>query len=92
MGVGVSIAGNSLPTAALILIYLAVTLHAAMRTEERFLRQAFGPEYDAYCHGRADAPDRPFSCERAWRNREYRAVLGLCAVFAILALEALLFP
>jgi len=70
--------------------YAAAT--AAIRTEEAFLREKFGPEYDEYCRGASRAPDRPFSLERAWRNREYRAVLGMGTVFAILALKALLRP
>ena len=91
MGVGVAVAGCSLVAAALIGVYLAVTLRAAIRTEEAFLRAKFGPEYDDYCRGRRTTPDRSFSWARARRNREYRAVLGMGAVFAILALKALLF-
>ena len=89
MGAGVAVAGNSIPAAAIIGVYLAVTLHAAIRTEEAFLRRAFGAEYDDYCRGTARAVERPFSWERVGRNREYRAVLGLGAVFVILALKAL---
>ena len=90
MGVGVAIAGNSPVAAGAISLYLAVTMTAAIRTEEAFLRAKFGPEYDEYCRGASRAPDRPFSMARAWRNREYRAVLGMGAVFAILALKVLL--
>ena len=71
MGVGVAIAGSSLIAAAVIGLYLAVTMTAAIRTEEAFLRAKFGPEYDEYCRGASRAPDRPFSVARAWRNREY---------------------
>jgi protein-S-isoprenylcysteine O-methyltransferase Ste14 len=91
MGVGVAIAGNSVFVAVIIGVYLMVTLHAAVRTEEAFLRAKFGPEYDEYCRGDNRVPERAFSFSRAWRNREYRAVLGMGAVFAILALKAL-FP
>ena len=90
MGVGVAIAGNSPIAAAAIGLYLAVTMTAAIRTEEAFLRAKFGPEYDEYCRGASRAPDRPFSFARAWRNREYRAVLGMGAVLAILALKVFL--
>jgi protein-S-isoprenylcysteine O-methyltransferase Ste14 len=90
MGVGVAIAGNSVLVAVIIGVYLAGTLTAAIRTEETFLREKFGPEYDEYCRGANRATERAFSFARAWRNREYRAVLGMGAVFAILALKALL--
>jgi protein-S-isoprenylcysteine O-methyltransferase Ste14 len=90
MGVGVAIAGKSPIAAAAICFYLAITLTAAIRTEEAFLRARFGPEYDEYCRGAGRAQDRPFSFARAWRNREYRAVLGMGAVFAILALKVFL--
>jgi protein-S-isoprenylcysteine O-methyltransferase Ste14 len=88
MGVGVAIAGNSGIAAAVIGLYLVVTMTAAVRTEEAFLRSRFGPEYDDYCRGVNRAPGRAFSFARAWRNREYRAVLGMAAVFAILVLKA----
>jgi protein-S-isoprenylcysteine O-methyltransferase Ste14 len=92
MGVGVAIAGNSAAAAAVIGLYLGITLTAAIRTEEAFLRATFGREYDEYCRGAGQAVDRPFSVARAWRNREYRAILGMGAVFAVLALKVLLRP
>ncbi len=88
MGVGVAIAGNSAIAALAISLYLVVTMAAAIRTEEAFLRGRFGSEYRRSCRGASRAPDRPFSLARAWRNREYRAVVGMGAVFAILALKA----
>ena len=90
MGVGVAIAGNSAIAAAVIGLYLVITMTAAIRTEEAFLRSRFGPEYDDYCRGISRAPGRAFSFARAWRNREYRAILGMAAVFAILALKVFL--
>jgi hypothetical protein len=90
MGVGVAVAGGSAMAAAAIGLYVGVTMTAAIRTEEAFLRDKFGPEYDEYCRGARRAPDRPFSLERAWRNREYRAILGMGTVLAILALKVLL--
>src|SRR5213080_4695159 len=42
MGVGLAIACASVAAAALIGTYLAATFAAAVRTEERFLRDAFG--------------------------------------------------
>lgn len=90
MGAGVAVAASSLIAAGLISVYLGATLYSAIRTEEAFLRGRFGPEYDDYCQGRAVAVDRPFCWSRAWRNREYRAVVGMGAVFVVLALKALL--
>jgi protein-S-isoprenylcysteine O-methyltransferase Ste14 len=90
MGVGVAVAGSSAIVAAMIGLYLVVTMSAAIRTEEAFLREKFGAEYDDYCRGTSQAPDRAFSFARAWRNREYRAMLGMGAVFTVLALKALL--
>jgi len=87
MGVGVAIAGHSAVAAAAILLYLALTMTAAIRTEEEFLRATFGAEYDDYCRGAGTAPPRRFSLERVRRNREYRAVMGMGAVFAILAIK-----
>ena len=49
-----------------------------------------GPE--EYRRGLAATPDRSFSWSRAWRNREYRALLGIAAVVAILALKAAFLP
>jgi protein-S-isoprenylcysteine O-methyltransferase Ste14 len=91
MGVGVAVAGSSVVAAGIVSAYLSATLYAAIRTEETFLRDRFGSEYDDYCRGRAAAADRPFCWSRAWRNREYRAVIGMGAVFVIMALKTLLF-
>jgi protein-S-isoprenylcysteine O-methyltransferase Ste14 len=90
LGVGVAIAGNSAVAAAAIVLYLVVTMTAAVRTEEAFLRARFGAEYEEYCRGAGTAAERPFSLARVWRNREYRAVAGMAAVFAILVLKTLL--
>lgn len=88
MGVGFAIASHSWVVAALVLAYLGVTLTAAVRSEEAFLRERFGAEYDAYASGTATDGQRTFSLARAMRNREYRAVLGLCVLLAVLALRA----
>jgi hypothetical protein len=74
--------------AALIALYLAATLTAAIRTEEAWLGRAFGPAYDNYRQGRGPSGRRAFSLSRALANREYRAVGGLAAVFAVLAWKA----
>ena len=92
MGVGVAVAGWSVVVAGIISAYLGATLYAAIRTEEAFLRGRFGSEYDDYCRGRTAAGVRPFNWSLVWRNREYRAVVGMGAVLVILAVKVLLFP
>jgi protein-S-isoprenylcysteine O-methyltransferase Ste14 len=89
MGLGVCIAGASLPAAALIALYLVTTYIAAIRTEEAFLRGRFGTAYDDYCAGRGPSVDRPFDWARVWRNKEWRAVVGIGLVFVVLAAKAL---
>jgi hypothetical protein len=64
------------------------TISAAVRTEEAFLRGRFGDEYAAYAERRAPEMARRFSLERAWRNKEYRALVGLIAAIGLLALKA----
>jgi protein-S-isoprenylcysteine O-methyltransferase Ste14 len=87
MGLGTAIASASGVAACVTTIYLVVTLTAAIRTEEAFLRTRFGPEYDAYCRGQAPAVERRFSWDRAWRNREWRAVLGLAIALTVLLIK-----
>ncbi len=88
MGAGLAIAGSSLVVAIVVVVYLAVTLTAAMRTEEAHLTEKFGAAYPEYRSGRLDTVARPFSLARAMRNREYRAVLGLAIAWAVLAVKA----
>jgi len=85
MGGGLAIVCANGIVAAIVAIYLATTLTAAVRTEEAFLRGKFGGDYDAYCRGRTVA--RQFSPSRAVRNREHRALLGLLAGLVLLALK-----
>ena len=89
MGVGFAIAASSIIVAGLVGLYLVTTLSAAVRREEAFLRTTFGERYQAYQTGSAK-PSRTFSLDRVHRNREYRAVGGLCVVALILALETAL--
>ena len=90
MGIGLSIGSGNLIVAVLTAVYLGTTIRAAIKTEEAFLRSAFGGDYDAYSRGRGQATSpavmRKFSFERAMRNREYRAMIGL--VIASLLLVA----
>lgn len=80
MGAGLAVAANHWAVAALILTYLVVTLWLAMRTEEAYLRATFGDTYDQYAGGTLASAARRFSLERAWRNKEYRAPVGLLLV------------
>lgn len=84
MGIGLAIASASLVVAALVVVYLTVTLTAAMRSEESHLTEKFGGAYPAYRAGHAGGAARRFSLERAMRNREYRAVIGLVVALVLL--------
>ena len=89
LALGIVIAARSVWVGLLALVYMSSTIAAAIRTEEAFLRDTFGDAYDRYqCGGTPTA--RRFSLDRAMRNREYRAIWGLAAGFAILALKVLL--
>ena len=57
IGIGLAIASANWWVAALVLSYLAVTLTAAIRTEEAHLTEKFGAAYPDYRDGRA-APAR----------------------------------
>jgi protein-S-isoprenylcysteine O-methyltransferase Ste14 len=87
IGVGLAVASASAVVAGMVAVYLGVTLTAAIRTEEAHLTEKFGAAYPEYRNGNAATVERPFSLERAMRNREYRAVLGLAVALAVLALK-----
>jgi protein-S-isoprenylcysteine O-methyltransferase Ste14 len=87
IGVGLAIACASVVVAVLILAYLAITLTAAIRTEEAHLTEKFGAAYPDYRAGRTGT-SREFSLSRAMRNREYRALIGLVIVIVVLILKA----
>lgn len=87
LALGVVIASRSTVVAVLAAAYMGATITAAIRTEEAFLRGAFGSTYDDYSAARAEPMMRRFSVARAMRNREYRAVAGLLIGFALLALK-----
>jgi len=93
MGAGLAIASGSIIVAAIIAIYLGVTIKAAVASEEAFLRSKFGEEYDQYRRGDIGARDvaastRAFSGAQAMANREYRAVVGLLLAVLVLGLKA----
>jgi protein-S-isoprenylcysteine O-methyltransferase Ste14 len=89
IGAGFALASASWLTAALIAIYLVITLTSAIRSEERHLTEKFGPAYPEYREGRAPEVARRFSLTRVFANREYRAVAGLGFALALLALKLL---
>ena len=89
VALGIVIASRNLAVAILAAIYMASTLTAAIRTEEAFLSRTFGDTYDRYRDSRAEPMRRRFSLARAMRNREYRAMAGLAAGFALLALKVI---
>jgi len=85
IGIGLAIASTSLVVAAIIGIYLGLTLSAARRSEEAHLREKFGDAYDAYVEKRMAPMTRAFSLERALGNREHHTIAGLVVGFALLA-------
>jgi protein-S-isoprenylcysteine O-methyltransferase Ste14 len=87
MGAGFAIAAGSVLVAVLVFAYLLVTIVAAIRSEEAHLTEKFGATYPEYRDGRAATAPRQFSFARAWRNREYRAVLGFAGVLGLLAVR-----
>ena len=87
IGVGLAVAAHHLVVVAVVGLYLATTLTAAMRSEEAHLREKFGDAYDAYAEKRAAPMDRPFSWARARYNREHHTMIGLALGFLALALK-----
>ncbi len=85
IGIGMAIVSNNLIVAAIVVTYLALTLTAAMRSEEAHLREKFGDAYDAYAEKRAPMVQRSFSWQRALYNREHHTIAGLLAGLLILA-------
>ena len=83
IGLGLAVGAGSLTAAAIVLGYLGVTLTAAIRTEEAHLTDKFGQAYPEYRAGRTSVRRR-FSLERALRNREYRAAIGVVLVLLFL--------
>jgi hypothetical protein len=93
MGIGLAVASGSIAVAALIAIYLGTTITAAVRSEEAFLRQKFGDQYDQYRRGVGGPRDtaattRRFTLAQALANREHRAVSGLVLAILLLAMKA----
>jgi protein-S-isoprenylcysteine O-methyltransferase Ste14 len=88
MGAGLAVASANPIAALLIAVYLVITLRAAIRNEEAFLRRTFGGEYELYRRQRVVNTARRFSLTQAVANREYRALIGLVAAMLLLAFKA----
>ena len=90
MGAGLALASSSLLAAVVIALYLGMTLTAAIRSEENFLRTAFGDEYDQYRRRESSRAggERRFSTARAIANHEHRAAIGLAVAVLLLLLKA----
>lgn len=88
MAAGVGVASRHPAVWAIAILYVVVMIGSAIRSEEAFLRAAFGDTYDDYRAGRLPHEPRPFSLERAIRNREWRALVGLVVAFALLSAKA----
>ena len=89
IGIGLAVASANVVVAVLVLAYLAITLTAAIATEEAHLTAKFGEAYPEYRKGRVSRDTRRFSLARSMRNREYRAVIGLAAALALLSWKVL---
>jgi protein-S-isoprenylcysteine O-methyltransferase Ste14 len=89
IGIGLAIASASASVVVLVIAYLAITLTAAIRTEEAHLTEKFGDAYPDYRAGKTAGESHQFSFARAMRNREYRAGIGLLVALTLLALKTL---
>ncbi len=87
IGAGIAVTSHNWIVVAVVVTYMALTLTAAMRSEEAHLREKFGDAYDAYAEKRAAPMDRRFSWPRAIGNREHHTMLGLAAGLALLAMK-----
>ena len=90
IGMGMAIASSSAIVVAIVVAYLALTLTAAMRSEEAHLREKFGDAYDAYAQNRGPRVERSFSWQRAIYNREHHTMLGLAMGLAALWLKTII--
>jgi protein-S-isoprenylcysteine O-methyltransferase Ste14 len=88
MGLGLAIASASVVVSAVIALYLAATIGAAIRSEEAFLRARFGDGYDQYRRGAVRGGSQRFRFALVIANREYRSIVGLGIAVLLLALKA----
>lgn len=84
LGLGFGAASNHPLIMALAVVYLALTLTAAARSEERHLESKFGEAYDLYRRGASGNGARRFSASRARRNGEHRTLAGVLGAAAYL--------
>ena len=84
LGLGFVVAARNTAVGVLTLLYLSLTLTAAARSEEAHLDEKFAGAYSDYRAGAMAPADRPYSWKRVVANREYHAVAGLVAAFALL--------
>jgi protein-S-isoprenylcysteine O-methyltransferase Ste14 len=89
MGLGFAIASANWLVLLLVVVYLTLTVGAAIRSEESHLTEKFGAAYPEYREGRTPDAARRFSLQRVRANREHRSVAGLVAALALLLLKAL---
>ena len=88
IGAGLALGSGSAVVVGIVAGYLLVTLTAAIRSEERFLRDKFGAAYDDYRRQRVVDRERRFSWSRAMANREYRAMAGVAIAVLLLVWKA----
>ena len=88
MAAGFMVAARSWIVAIVVATYMAVTMVAAIRTEEATLDAKFGGEYSAYKAGAATPVGRAFSLARVQTNREYRAVIGFAVGMFLLYMRS----
>ena len=88
MGLGLAVTSASPVCAGLIMAYFVVTLTAAIKNEEAFLRRTFGKRYDRYRREGVVDAGRRFSLAQARANREQRAVIGMVLAVLLLVLKA----
>ena len=98
LAAGFAVAGHSWWAGSLVVIYFAVFYYAVMKNEEADLHLRFGALFDSYAQkvplflpnffsAGYSAPgtesENQFSWPQYKRNREYRALLGTLAGFAV---------
>lgn len=105
LAVGFAVAGHSWWAGSLVVIYFAVFYYAVMKNEEADLHLRFGVLFDSYAQKvplflpnffsagyttPGPEPENQFSWPQYKRNREYRALLGTLAGFAVVWVRMLL--
>ena len=98
LAVGFAVAGHSWWAGSLVVIYFAVFYYAVMKNEESDLHLRFGALFDSYAQkvplflpdffsAGYTTPGTESANQFSWpqykRNREYRALLGTLAGFAV---------